>query len=151
MNIERSILPNLGKTVKFLDLLVEEKLAAAGIPLSKLQFVFLMIISRNNEKPQQNLAELTGRDKTTFTRNINTLERKNLVIRKSSDKDKRIKLVCITDLGIEYMKTAMPVVNKLIQEIESDISDQERDQFLITLSKIKNKLQEVRTKFNSEQ
>ena len=151
MNIEKSILPNLGKTVKFLDLLVEEKLAVAGIPLSKLQFVFLMVISRNNEQPQQNLAALTGRDKTTFTRNINTLERKKLVTRKPSKTDKRIKLICITPLGQQYMQTAMPVVNGIIQEIESDISDAERDSFLITLAKIKNKLQEVRTKFNTEQ
>jgi len=151
MNIEKSILPNLGKTVKFLDLLVEEKLAAAGIPLSKLQFVFLMIISRNNEQPQQNLAALTGRDKTTFTRNINTLERKKLVTRKPSKTDKRIKLVCITPLGVALMKTAMPVVDGIIHEIESDISEKERESFLITLAKIKNKLQEVRTKFNSEQ
>ena len=144
MNIEQSILPNLGKTVKFLDLLIEDRLAMAGVPLSKLQFVFLMVISRNNGNPQSNLAQLTGRDKTTFTRNINTLERKNLVTRKPSETDKRSKLIYITPTGLELIKKAEPIIEEIIVEIEVDISQQERESFLKTLEKIKTKLIDIR-------
>lgn len=145
MKLEDSILPNLGRTAKVLNLLVEEKLHEAGIPLSKLQFVFLRIISENNEQPQNNLAELTGRDKTTFTRNINTLERKNLVERKSSSIDKRVKLVCITPLGVELINKATPIIGYLIDEVEKDITEEERERFLTTLEKIRHKLIEVGT------
>ena len=148
MNIEESILPSLGKTVKLLDLHVEDKLHDAGIPLTKLQLVSLRIISLNNEQPQSNLAEFLGRDKTTLTRNINTLEKKNLVIRTPSQKDKRIKLVSISPLGLEFLEKALPILQSIIKEIETDISEKEHQQFKNTLLKIRTKLIEVRTNNN---
>ena len=150
MNLENSILPNLGRTAKVLDLMIEDKLFAEGIPISKLQFVFLRIISGNNEQPQSNLAELTGRDKTTFTRNIKTLERKNLVVRTSSSTDKRVKLVCITPKGQELVNKALPFIGEMVAEVEAELSEVERTVFLETLNKIKNKLIEVRIKNNNE-
>lgn len=150
MDLENSILPSLGRTAKVLDLLIEDKLHKEGIPLSKLQFVFLRIISVNNEQPQNNLAELTGRDKTTFTRNIKTLERKELVIRKSSSADKRVKLVCITPKGTELVDKAMPFICEMVDDVEAELSSEERTVFLETLNKVRTKLIEVRTKNNIE-
>ena len=150
MNLENSILPSLGRTAKVLDLMIEDKLDKEGIPLSKLQFVFLKVISVNNEQPQSNLAELTGRDKTTFTRNIKTLERKELVVRKSSSTDKRVKLVCITPKGRDLMDRAMPFICDMVDDVESELSEEERTIFLGTLNKIRNKLIEIRTKNNIE-
>ncbi|MFT4753957.1 MAG: DNA-binding MarR family transcriptional regulator [Salibacteraceae bacterium] len=140
MDIENSILPWLGRTVKFMDLYIEDQLAAAGLPLTKLQFVFLMVISNHNNQPQNNLAELTGRDKTTFTRNLNTLEKKGLVCRKPSQGDKRIKLVCITELGKDFKKKSEPIIKKIISEVEEDISIEERESFKLILTKIRTKL-----------
>lgn len=144
MNIENSILPFLGRTVKFLDFYVEEEFARKGINLSKMQFVFLMIISRNNGQPQNNLAFLTGRDKTTFTRNIGTLERKGWVERKPSEEDKRIKLVCITELGKSVLEEAAPIIESIIDEVEDGITEKERESFLHTLTKIRTKLISLR-------
>ena len=146
MKIEQSILPQLGRTVGLLDMVVEDRAAKAGISLSKLQFVFLKIIANNNGKPQCNLAELTGRDKTTYTRNIRTLERKNLVERKVSKEDKRVKEVYITPTGKKYLEIAGPVISEIIDELESDITDEERTQFLNTLGKLKNKLLNINKK-----
>lgn len=87
MELENSILPQLGRTIKYLDLYIEEELDKAGVPLTKMQFVFLKVIERNGGQPQNCLAELTGRDKTTFTRNIKTLEKKNFVRRTPSEND----------------------------------------------------------------
>ena len=146
MNIEQSILPQLGKTGRILDLHIEDKLDEAGIPLSKLQFIFLMIISKNSGKAQNCLAELTGRNKATFTRNINTLERKKLVIRKSCHADKRSKLVYLTPLGEGYVTKSKPIIANIIQEMESVITQEEREQFLNTLEKIKHKLLQLGNK-----
>ena len=144
MNLENSILPFLGRTVKFLDMYIEEEFARNGINLSKMQFVFLTIISRNNCQPQNNLAFLTGRDKTTFTRNINTLEKKGWVERELSDKDKRIKLVCITELGKSILQDAAPIIETIIDEVEEGITEKERDSFLHTLATIRTKLTSLR-------
>ncbi len=142
MDIEESILSQLGKTVKFLQLYIEDQLALAGIPLTKLQFIFLKIIDHNKDQPQSSLAELAGRDKTTFTRNINTLERKGLVTRTPSPIDKRTKLVNITPLGKEYILKSKPIIQSIISEIEEDITDEERENFRRALTKIRTKLLE---------
>ena len=144
--LEKSILPHLGKTVKLLDLYIEDQFADAGIPLTKLQYVFLMIIQRNQAQPQNSLAELTGRDKTIFTRNIRTLERKNLVQRDFSPSDRRNKLVSITPLGEKYLELARPILKGIIGETEQDISHEEREKFLETLNKIKSKLCQLKSK-----
>lgn len=149
MNIEQSILPLIGKTGRILDLHIEDKLAESGIPLSKLQFVFLMVISKNSGQDQNCLAELTRRNKTTFTRNINTLERKKLVLRKSSPDDKRRKLVYLTPLGNDYVERSKPIIKKIITEMELAITPEEREQFIKTLDKIKIKLLQLSNKSNS--
>ncbi len=140
MDIDNHILPFLGKTVKLLDLYIEEELAKNDILLTKMQFVFLMIISKNNNQPQNNLAHLTGRDKTTFTRNISTLEKKGLVKRCLSEQDKRIKLVSITEAGTECLKKAYPIMHSIMYEVELGISEEERTSFMNTLTKIRTKL-----------
>ena len=149
MNIEQSIIPLFGKTAKILDLYIEDRLADEGIPLSKLQFIFLMIISKNNGQPQSNLAELTGKCKTTFTRNITTLERKNLVLRDASPVDKRIKLVYIKPIGLEYIQRSRPIIQSIIEEIEEDITTEEKEAFKKTLNKIRQKLIKVRNQSNT--
>ena len=148
MNIEQSILPLLGKTVKIIDLHIEDELSNENIDITKLQFVFLIVIKKNNGKPQQSLAELTGRDKTTFTRNIATLERKNLVTRQCCHTDKRSKLVHITPLGLEYIEKSKPILIKVINELESAITLDEREQFMSTLQKIKQKSLQLGNKEN---
>ena len=144
MNVENSIIPFLGKTVKFMEFYVEEQFADAGLSLSKIQFVFLKVITENNGQPQNNLAGLTGRDKTTFTRNINTLERKGLVERKLSEQDKRIKLVYITPKGTKALQKADPIIKRIIGEVEEGITDEERESFLKTLTKIRTKVISLR-------
>lgn len=144
MNIENSIPVHLGKTVKLLDHYIEDRLAIAGIPLSRLQFVFLMIISKNDGAAQCTLAELTERDKTTYTRNIKTLESKKFVTRKPSLKDKRVNLVHITPLGSDLLQKARLIVGEVIKEVESDFSAQEKELLIITLDKIKSKVLQIR-------
>ena len=144
MKIEESILPLLGKTAKILDLYIDEKLANAGIPLSKLQFVLLMMISKNNGQPQCNLADISGRFKATFTRNISTLERNNLVTRELSPKDKRIKLIYITEKGEDFRQKSMPIISGIVKEVESEITEGDRAVFVKTLEKIKTTLLEKR-------
>lgn len=140
MSLEESILPRMGKTMKLLDLHIEDKLVEAGIPLTKLQFVFLMIIARNDGQPQNFCAELTGRDKTTFTRNFNTLERRALVSRTVSPTDKRSKLVSIMPLGKELLEKSKPIIAEIVAEIEGELTKSERDVFVGALDKIKAKL-----------
>lgn len=144
MELEKSIIPTLGRTVKYLDFYVEDRMLLAGISLTKLQFVFLRVISMNNTQRQNDLADLMARDKTTFTRNISTLEKKGLVSRAPSEQDKRVKLVSITPLGQRLLNQAYPIMQSIIQEVEGEIPEEEKEQFKKTLAKIRTKLISLR-------
>lgn len=137
MDITQDTLPFLGRTMKMLDNYIEDLFSEAGVPLSKLQFITLKIIDHHQELAQNNLAVLCGKDKTTLTRNINTLERKQLVARTVSNTDKRIKLVTITPQGKALLNQAMPVIKKVANELDQSINAQEREQLKGILSKIR--------------
>lgn len=140
IELDNSILPWLGKTMKMLGNYVEDEFNEAGIPITRIQFVTLKIISKNGDLPQNNLAFLCGRDKTTFTRNLNILERKQLVQRCVSTEDKRIKLISITPKGTQMLKQAQPIINKIMSSIEKDISETDREQFKDILSRIRTQI-----------
>jgi DNA-binding MarR family transcriptional regulator len=143
VEIEQSIPAQVSKTVKLIENYLEDQLAKADIPLTRLQFAFLMIISKNDGEPQCALAELTGRDKTTYTRNIKTLESKSLVIRRPSLTDKRVNLVHITTKGTELLERAKPIVQEVIKNVESDFSNLEKDRLIASLEKIRNRLTNI--------
>lgn len=137
MDITQATLPFLGRTMKMLDNYIEDLFSEAGVPLSKMQFVTLKIINHHQELAQNSLAHLCGKDKTTLTRNINTLERKQLVVRTVSKTDKRIKLVTITPQGKALLNQAMPLIGKVANELDQSINAQEREQLKAILSKIR--------------
>ena len=147
--LEQSIMPRMGATVGLLGQVVENSIALSGISLSKLQFVILKNIAHNNGANQCNLAFLSGRDKTTFTRNIKTLERKQLVERKTSHVDRRVKEVYITPTGRQYLEMAEPIISNIVDEIESTITTEERQQFLNTLQKLQRKLTSLDKSLNN--
>lgn len=144
MKLEDSILPYLGKTMKMLDMYIEDQLTVKNIPLSRLQFVFLLNISRNEGETQGCLAQMVARDKTTFTRNMSTLEKKGLIMRKSSSQDKRSKQIYLTDSGKDFLDRSKPIIEEIMEMIEEGISADERTAFIDTINKIKNKLIEKR-------
>ncbi len=140
MDTKSSIIPQLGKTAKLIDHYLESQLNDAGIPLTKIQFIILMVINKHGGQHQGCLATLVGKDKTTFTRNISTLERKKLVERTMCIDDKRAKNVSITEAGRDYLELAKPIMTKIFKDFESDISTKEKEQFIHILNKIKLKL-----------
>ncbi len=138
--IEESIIPYIGKTMKCIDYFVSESLHSAGISLSKVQMVLLVKLVQNDGQPQFNLAWLTDRDKASLTRLIGTMEKKGLVTRVSSKSDKRVKNVYITPLGRETLTKALPVMKKMVTQLQKDISKEELDITKRVMDRIKKNL-----------
>jgi len=120
--IERSILPWLGRSAKLIDYHLADCFEANGISLTKVQLIALLILSKQDGKPQQSLAILTNRDKASLARLLTVMERKGLIIRKSDADDRRIKHVYITVLGKETLTKALPVLQNVISTIQKGIN-----------------------------
>ncbi|UXX79690.1 MarR family transcriptional regulator [Reichenbachiella carrageenanivorans] len=119
--LDKTILPWLGRTMKALDHFLNDQFESHGLNLTKAQFVVLKVLSHQSSIAQNNLAFITNRDKTSLTRLIDTMEKKGLVIRSSDPNDKRIKLVSITTEGKSSVKTAIPMLHETIKKIQTDI------------------------------
>lgn len=140
IDLDKTMLPWLGRTMKGIDLFMADFFRANAIDLTKVQVIMLRMLSQNDGQPQNNLADLTNRDKTSLTRLITTMEKKGLVMRIASDADRRINNIFITPKGKDVLATAIPVIKKAIDVIETGLTENERIQTLKVLEKIRKNI-----------
>lgn len=140
IDLDKTMLPWLGRTMKGIDLFMTDFFKANGIDLTKVQVIMLRMLSQNDGQPQNNLADLTNRDKTSLARLITTMEKKGFVKRIESDTDRRINNIFITPQGKEILATAIPVIKNAIDVIETGLTEDEKRQTLRVLGKIRKNI-----------
>lgn len=134
--VDKSILPWLGRTSKAIDLFIADSFSKKGISLTKAQLILLRRLVMHQGIPQNNLAYITNRDKTSLTRLIQTMEKKGMVKREPDKDDKRVNLVYITKYGQETLEKAFPVIYNIIDNIQTGISSHELANAIDVLKKI---------------
>jgi len=140
MDLENTLAPWLGKTMKMIDNHIQDIFDAENIDLTKTQWVILKMLKTRDGVPQQELAFIAGRDKTSLTRLINTMERKNLVARIPSKKDKRINLVYLTKYGNYMFKKTLPIMKKFASGLQENISEEEIKIAISVIKKVQQNL-----------
>lgn len=89
---------------RLVHLHINRAFARSGYDISMEQFLVMIFLWQQDGRTQQELARLTSKDKASVTRLIDGLVRRNLVKRISSRRDRRNKLIFLTDKG----KTIQP-------------------------------------------
>ena len=140
--LEKSLLPWLGRTLKGLDFFLTDAFRQKDIDLTKAQLILLRRLAVRDGLAQHNLAFITDRDKASLTRLISTMERKALVVRKASRSDKRVNHVFITAKGLETLRLAMPVVLEAIASAQHGIC---LDDLVTTISVLEKIRQNINT------
>ncbi len=135
-DFENSIGPWLGKTVKIVDYHLQELLNAHNIDLTKEQMIVLKRLHDRDGINQNELAFLTLRNKSSLTRLLNKMQKKNYITREQSQADKRVNHVYLTDLGKDTFKRTRPVIQQIISTVQHNISKNEIDQIIMILKKI---------------
>ena len=125
LELQNTLGPWLGKTTKMLACLVSETFQNNNIDITREQWIFLMKLHQKDGIPQNELAFITERDKTSLTRLVKTMERKELIKRKISETDKRSKLVCLTDEGRKIFKKSKPIMQQMIKNLQSGLTEEE--------------------------
>ena len=140
VDFENSIGPWLGKTVKILEYYLQERFNAHGLDLTKEQMIVLKRLHDKDGLSQNELAFLTLRNKSSLTRLLSKMEKKDYIIRKQCEEDKRINHVYLTAFGEEMFIKTKPAINEMIKIMEKNISDKEKQQIIKTLKKIQRNL-----------
>ena len=114
-----------------------------GLEISLDQWLVLGPVWKNDGISQKDIAEYCGKDKTSVTKIIDTLEKKNLVVRVTDQLDHRVKRVVLSQKGRELFLSALPVMAQTRDELRSGISDKEIEALKTILNKIYNNLNDI--------
>ena len=114
-----------------------------GLEISLDQWLVLGPVWKNDGISQKDIAEYCGKDKTSVTKIIDTLEKKNLVVRVTDQLDHRVKRVVLSQKGRELFLIALPVMAQTRDELRSGISDKEIEALKSILNKIYKNLNDI--------
>ena len=113
----------------------------AGLDISLDQWMVLGPISYHGNASQKVLSDECIKDKTSITRIVNTLEKKNLVVRVSDQIDHRINRIILTSAGKQLLIDAIPIMNKTRDEVALGIPESKIKVFKDVLAKIISNLE----------
>ena len=82
------------------------------------------------------LSKKINRDKSTTTVLVRKLKEAGLVSEQTAEKDKRNKIITLTEKGREYNKITADISDDLIQTFYTDFTPQEQEQFFNFLIRI---------------
>ena len=109
---------------------------ARDLDLSKEQMIVLKKLCDKDGLNQNELAFLTLRDKSSLTRLLSKMEKKEYIFRMQSTEDKRNNHVFITLKGRDIFSKTRPVIKEIMEQMERDITKKEILQMINTLQKI---------------
>ncbi len=85
----------------------------------------LTILSYLKYANQQQLADLTLKNKASLTSLIDNLVKRDLVTRSEDTADRRNKIITITSKGKEYMKKVNPLVETFFDNLSKEFNSEE--------------------------
>ncbi len=138
---EDNLIPWIGQTAKKMEYFITNFLQEKGYNITKEQWILMFHISMHGETQQNNLACLTNRDKTSLTRIITTLEKKNLAVRIVDEQDKRSKLIKLTKDGNELLDKTKPLFIEIKQQLTKGISEQDTKFAIEILKKVQENIE----------
>ncbi len=100
-------------------------LREAGVSLDRALFPLLVVIGRRNVVGVTELAGLIGRDHTTVSRQVATLDRLGLVTRRAGTSDGRERKVMVTQEGLAIVSALDAARERLVQPILAQWEEQD--------------------------
>ena len=95
----------------------------AGDDLTPTQFAALAVLLHHGVLSQNHLGRLTAMDPSTISLVVRTLSKRGLITRRPSEKDQRLSLVALTELGagyaLERLDRSMDVARRLLAPLSA--------------------------------
>ncbi len=114
----------------------EVLLQAAGVTLDRALFPLLVRIGASGSLGVVDLADQSGRDHSTISRQVAKLEALGLIIRQVAAHDQRVREACITEAGRRMVSAITKGRRRLLGELLRDWSREDRG----TLARLNRRL-----------
>lgn len=118
---EESLGYALGRAMRTLGAKINANMTKAGYDVTCEQWWLLFNLGKTNGQSQHELAALTGKDKTTITRLVDNMEKHNLVVRIPDQKDKRQKLIFLTQKGRDMREKLSLIMRRSLEQAQKGI------------------------------
>jgi DNA-binding MarR family transcriptional regulator len=113
----------------------------AKVPLQLEQFPILLTANAMEGLSQQEIADVTHRDKSSIQRTLGTLERKVLIKIEQDANDKRRNLIYVTDGGKYLAEKIKDLMKQAEQETFAVLSEEERNAAITSIKEIADRLE----------
>ena len=108
--------------------------------ISVVQSSILYEISTLSKPSMQDVADAVGMDITSFSRQIGTLVKKNLVVRTTYEEDRRIYILSLTEDGEVTVESINIVISEKMEKAFASMNDFERDIVIRSMRVLEGKL-----------
>lgn len=110
------------------------------IGLTPEQFLLIDVLWNEGKMTQQQLADTMRKDKNSITKLIDALERKELLVRVQSKRDRRANIIVLTEKAEEMKLATKEKGISLLEKILEGIPELELRSFLTTLNKLSDNM-----------
>lgn len=121
---------------KLINLTMSRLFRAYGYDITREQEVILRELRDRDGINQADLARRVGQDRNNLSRTLEILELKGLIVRGSSDVDRRQSIVYITDQGRELHKGAFQAIEAYRRILFRGFSQQEIETFASMIERL---------------
>lgn len=119
---------------------LSQKFDQKNLTVSAEEWAILLILWTKGEQTPTALADVTFRDRTTITRLIDQMVKKQFVVREHDEKDRRRVLIKASDKGEALKDELVPIAKSMIATATSGISPQDIETTVKTLNRMTNNL-----------
>lgn len=117
-----------------------ERFKAQGFAISPEEWAVLLLLWQRDGRTPGDMAQVTIRDRTTMTRLIDGMVRKNIVVRRAGETDRRQSFVFLSDHGRSLQGALTPIAKAMIDETLAGISANEVQQAISVLRRMTDNL-----------
>ncbi|MCM3761747.1 MarR family transcriptional regulator [Alkalihalobacillus oceani] len=133
MENKRELFQTMTRRFGFLD---KNCCSIGDVDLSLAQSHILYEIDKQHEPSMQQIAETLAMDITTFSRQIQTLMKRNLVQKTPAEQDKRVAILSLTPKGTSMVKMIDERMNAYLEEVFSDMNEFEKEIVLRSIKRL---------------
>ena len=114
--------------------------AVEGMTMS---YGFILMMVEKEGTPSTQLGQKMGMEATSLSRTINAMEVDGLIRRSSSEKDKRITLVFLTELGVQKRKMVKQFILEFNEKLTSKLKKKDLDGFFTVMNALDESVDEI--------
>jgi len=122
---------------------LSKSFTAAGYDVTVEQWRVMVNLWKRDGQTQQELSQATGKKKTSITRLIHGMEKRNLVVRVPDKNDRRHNLIYLTHKGKQLQNDLMALAQHNLAIAQTGIAPRDLEQCKKVLSRVIGNLQET--------